>query len=130
MPSPEITEFQTYLDGLIEATRNGSVQWNMVNPTTYVWESGGLGKGARVNLQRLDRTVAVRAPGGAIVSKRMPSYIFQASERSEGEIIQRVFIESGQDEELNRKFDVLYEVIKSGLSTKGMEFLKSILPSH
>ena len=126
MPSPESGEFRTYLDELIEATRAGSVEWKPVNPTTYVWEAPGA-TGARLSIQRIDRTQPV-TEDGHIKLRRVSSYLFQAFEMLGPAVKQRLSIESDEEPDLNPKFETLYEIAKTGLSRKGLDFLRKILP--
>ena len=128
MPIPESQELQQYIDVLLEATRAGTVEWKAVNPTTFVWETAAEPR-ARVNLQRVEKNVFRRAVGETAPGSKV-SYVLQAFEVSGPISLQKlkVSVESADDPALNHKLHTLFEFIKSGVSRKGLEFLKEILP--
>ena len=127
MPSAESSELTNYLDQLIKATREGSIVWKSANPTTYFWERGDAMRGARLSLQRVDRNSPVRV-AGRLTMQKTSSYIFQAHEISEGALFLKVSIESADDPEFDERLKTLFDLIKTGLSRKGLDFLKEILP--
>jgi hypothetical protein len=129
MPGPESNELQTYLEEIIAATRQGSIQWESANPTTFVWDTGSAIKGARLSLQLVNRIIRPIGLGGAPGSpRRVPSYILQAFEMSNGVRNLKVSINGAEDESTNRKLETLYEFIKTGVSRKGLDFLKGLIP--
>jgi len=125
MPSLEITEFLSYIEQLTVATRSGSVEWTRVNPTTFTWDTIKPTP-ARLSLQRVDRRDRVVKAGRPMVitSKH---YVFQAVDPEEG--LQKLSISGADDPDVNQKLEALYDAISSGLSRKGLDFLKSLLPS-
>jgi hypothetical protein len=134
MPSPESNELQGknelqgYLDELIAATRKGSIQWVAANPTTFLWDTGAELRGARISLQRVDRTVPTTGIGGIRGMRRMAAYIFQAFEIEQGRLVLRVSVDSSEDESVGKKLETLFDFIKTGVSRKGLEFLKDLIP--
>jgi hypothetical protein len=127
MPRPEDTEFMEYVDQLIESTRSGKVEWRAANPSTVTWEA----EGARLSLQRLERTRPGRTPSGLMGVVKTVSYIFQAFEVGGGAVkrfIEKMSIESESNEPINRKLDTLYDVAKTAAARKGLDFLKGVLP--
>jgi len=120
MPSPESSQYKSYFDQLIEAVGNGSMVWEDANPTTFVWESKP--PAAKLSIQRLERTQAIG------VVKRIVTYLFQAYEVRSGQQVQRVSLNGAEDPDLNGQLENLFGAIKSEISRKRLEFLKSILP--
>jgi hypothetical protein len=127
MASPEAIELRGYLVNLINATREGTIQWRSVNPTTFVYETGTEEKGARLTLQRLERTVRT-VVGGRIVANKSFSYLLQAHEVIGGRMTLKVNIDGDDDDDANERLSSLFDIVKSGLSRKGLDFLKEILP--
>ncbi|MBI3477398.1 MAG: hypothetical protein HY010_16825 [Acidobacteria bacterium] len=122
--SDETSGLRAYVDELIAATNAGKINWKTVNPSTFVWEPGAP-KNARVSLQRVDRTT----PTGN-VTRREIFYLFQAFDSMEPNTSPVVSVESRKDGELQLRFATLFELIKTGLSQKNLDFLRSILPSN
>jgi hypothetical protein len=129
---------ETYLSDLMTATKAGKVNWKAVNPTTYVWETGAP-RNARLNLQRIDRMVPVSVVGGQVIVGGRPqpqqrivqqpqtSYVFQAFDMATPNL-PILNLESSSDPELNKRLTELFELVKSGVSQKTLDFLKSLLP--
>jgi len=132
MPEQESQELQSYLDGLISATREGSVQWTSVNPTTFIWQT----QNARLTLQRVEKATPIMVTGGRITQQRKVSYVFQAHElvkqQPSGAIAlqQRFSIEGSENEQLNHKLAELFDAIRSGIFRKGLDFLKQLPIKH
>jgi hypothetical protein len=139
MPNSESEGLQAYISDLVAATKAGKVNWKSVNPTTFVWETGSP-KNARVSLQRVDRVVQVALPiGGQIIiggratpqqrvtQQTQTSYVFQAFDGASPTAI--LNIDSSSDPELNKSLTDLFELVKTGISQKTLDFLKSILPT-
>lgn len=129
MSGPESKELQTYLEEIIAATRQGSIQWEAANPTTFVWDTGSLVKGARLSLQLVNRVIRPVGIGGITGSpRRIPSYILQAFQIDTGTRSLKVSINGSEDESTNKQLETLYEFIKTGVSRKGLDFLKDLIP--
>lgn len=127
MPNPEMSELQAYVDQLIEATHSGSVTWKAANPTTYVWDTAGTPKG-RLVLQRSERTHVQEDTKGHIRPVKVPFYQFQVLEITPRGSELRISIDSSEQQFMNSNLDNLYELIKTGVSRKGLAFLKDIIP--
>ena len=123
MGSPEGPEFQAYLDQLIESTRNGSMRWVEVNPTTFSWLVPSP-RQARLLLQRVERNVPTAVPGGRTTVTKKISYVFQAFDQNNP----RISVDSFENAELTKKLEVLFELIRSAAIRADLDFLKSILP--
>jgi hypothetical protein len=131
MSTPESQELQTRIDELIYGTRKGSFQWKAVNPTTYLWEKmdpvrGGMG--ARITLQRVQRSIVQKAiPGQPPSIVRESFFILQVFDMKPGIPQLPVLTVSGSsDPELNGKLQELFQLAASGFSQLGLEFLKSL----
>jgi hypothetical protein len=134
MPNSESEGIQAYLSDLITATKAGKVNWKTVNPSTFVWETGAP-RNARLSLQRVERTVQVPIAGQIVVGRpAMPrftqqqqtSFVFQAFEMGNPNPV--LNIDSSNDQELNKRLAELFDLVKTGISQKTLDFLKSILP--
>ena len=131
MPSNENPGLSNYADELMEATKAGKIEWKTVNPTTFVWETAS--PGARVSLQRVERVVPVTTlgPNGrpSITPRRDVFFLFQVFDLTRIPTnAPIVTADSSADAQLNQKFTALFDLIKSGISEKILEFLQSILP--
>ena len=130
MPTPEHGELQDYIGQLLEATRSGLIQWKAANPTTFTWDSPnspGTPRG-RLALQRLERTeVGLDQQNRAKVNK-IPYYIFQAFELEGSSYVQRININTSEDTTFHPLIEQLYELIRSGISRKALDFLKNVIP--
>jgi hypothetical protein len=122
MPIPETDELKAYLDQLIEAARTGLMVWVEINPTTFVWDSKA--PVGRLSLQRVERNQPTLEKGVAGI-KKSRSYLLQAFE---GLTVQRLSLSSSNNPELNSKLETLYEVVKTELTRRDLDFLKSLLP--
>src|ERR1700722_14560247 len=135
MTNTETQGMQGYISELIGATRDGKIALKAVNPTTFIWESGQ--PPARISLQRVERMAQVVVPGAAIAGRPQPprvvqmpqaSYIFQAWDLSSPNLPPVLNLDSPHGTELNQPLNELFELVKSGVSQKTLDFLKSILP--
>lgn len=127
MPRPEDAEFIEYVDKLIESTRSGTIEWKAVNPSTIVWETDG----ARLSLQRLERAKGTHNAAGRPIMVKIVSYIFQAFEvrgSAVKSLVEKMSVESDENDAINKKLDALYEAAKTATARKGLDFLKGILP--
>jgi hypothetical protein len=131
MTSSESEGLQAYISDLITATNAGKVNWRTVNPTTFIWETGPP-RNARVSLQRVDRVVQV-AVSQAVGPPRMAqqfqsSYVFQAFDgRTPTPVLS---VDTSGDPELTKRITELFELVKSSVSRKTLDFLRSILPGE
>lgn len=128
MLDPETEELLKIIDELIVATRKGDFQWRSVNPTTYVWD-GTVDRNtpARLSLQRIAQKQALDIAGMKIYPRNY--YIFQVSEISAQGTDLKLNISGAGEELLNDKLDRLYMLIVSGVTEKGVQFLKRIVPN-
>ncbi|HTZ72384.1 MAG TPA: hypothetical protein VMB47_00555 [Candidatus Aquilonibacter sp.] len=136
MPNAETQGLQGYISELVAATRDGKIAWKAVNPTTFIWESGQ--PPARISLQRVERMAQVAVPATAVPGRpmqpprvvQMPqaSYIFQAWDMSSPNAAPVLNLDSPYGTELNQPLNELFDLVKSGVSQKTLDFLKSILP--
>lgn len=134
MASVESEGLQKYLDEVIAATSAGKIPWKSVNPTTFVWETGN----AKVSLQRVERITQVsippvQLPGRPPLQQRMAqvasvSYVFQAFDMGRPNV-PILNLESSMDKALDQKLQDLFDLVKTGVSQKTLDFLRSILPS-
>lgn len=127
MPSFEKTEMMTYLDQLIEAARNGSMNWVEVNPTTYSWDTSNPVP-ARLTLQLIVQQAQTRQANGQVVSRNVKRYFFHALEMQPLGPKLRVAVNGADDTDLNDQLERLYEAVQATVSQEGINFLKSILP--
>lgn len=120
--SPEKAELRNYIEQLIEGTRSGSLEWNRANPSTYTWDSNATN--ARLVLQRSERMV-IRAR-----VEKIAFYIFQAFETTPtGTRRIMLSVDTSEDHDIQRPLEELYQTIRSGISRKGLDFLKRSIPS-
>lgn len=130
MEQNERQKMLAYIDDLMKATSDGRVIWKAVNPTTFVWESS-TPPNAKLNFQRVERVVgsvpAVVGGRQVMQQRKQNSYFFQAFDLAEPSTA-ILSVDSSDDSELNQKFNALFELIKTGISEKSLEFLRRILP--
>lgn len=130
MSYPENEEFEKIIDGMILATRRGDFQWRSVNPSTYVWD--GVSRAAapaRLTLQRVSQKSEYEI-GGLKMPSTTTYFILQVSEITpQGVPEVRLNISGAGEEALNTKLRELYKLILSGITEKGLQFLKDILPN-
>jgi hypothetical protein len=111
MQPEQAAEFLKYIGNIIGATQNGSMNWEAVNPTTFVWKKGA-GLHTRIVLQRTSNT-------GSIV------YTFQGIDSSNSVQINQSAVHTS---ELGAMLSSLFVEIRKSLDQKGLDFLKSIVP--
>ena len=124
MLNPKNVEYKAYFEQLIDATRSGSIIWEEVNPTTFVWESREPHPG-KFTLQRLEQKQQI-VENGIQTRKTTVVYLLQASDLTSPR--PRLSITGAQDEGLNTQLDALYELIKSQELRRNLDFLTSLLP--
>lgn len=133
MPQSEHKGLSTYIDDVYEATLAGRIAWKAVNPTTFVWETA-TPKPAKLSLQRVDRIVNT---GATVISqgRRVPQqrketiYLFQVFDLTEAGAATPILNIGGADEaDLNQRLQKLFDLVKTGVSERSLEFLRSILP--
>jgi len=132
MANPERAELQKTVDELTSATRKGSFQWRAANPTTYVWEkrSEHPGTGARITLQRVEQNTLRKVSGIAVPGQRV-FVILQVHETSPlGQPLLKLNVSGADDPEINAKLEDLFQLISSGVSEEGIDFLKSLLEAR
>lgn len=117
------------LDGLVEATRKGTISWKPVNPTTYVWErSERVGKpAARMVLQILENWIRIKNKEGASEDVKRRFAILQVIETRSNAETPRLSADGRAVKEFNDRLVRLYDIVESGVSEKGIDFLKGIL---
>lgn len=126
MASPEFSEFIDYGNKLLDATRSGDIDWTKANPTTFVWEVKSP-KRARVTLQQVDRRERDQATRAL---KTTRAYVFNVHDLATGAVAnQRLSVSGTDDPEVNEILKTLFETIASGVTRKGLDFLKSVIPS-
>jgi len=125
MPSVKHEALADYIDELVKATEQGKIDWNAVNPTTFVWETTAP-RNARVSLQRVERTVSVRV-GSVNIPQKAISYLFQVVDLKQP-TPPILIVDTAEDNSLKEKLAALFNLMKTGISDKTLEFLKSILP--
>ncbi len=118
MSSSETAELLGYVDQLVRTTRDGLIQWQRPNPTTFSWSTQGPPIGAVV-IQRVER-------------RRLPTmppedYVLQVLDPQYG-TSPRVMLEGEKDRVVFEKLKELYETIASSISRKNLDFFRSILP--
>ena len=124
MPSPEIEKLLKYIDDLIVLTRQGTFQWDPINPTTYVWlKPPADDHGARISLQRI-----VKSSTGTLRGLPSVHYILQVSELAgAAHIVDKLNVSGEKTPEVNEKLKALFALIRSGLSEQGLDYLGNIL---
>jgi hypothetical protein len=125
MDSAEIQALGTMVDDLIASTRRGSFVWAPVNPSTYVWEQPRTATSApaRMTLQLVERIVKDRIG----VNTKKDVVILQVSELSPPTPVVRLKIDGSEIPDLNSKLLDLFKIAGSGVTEKGLDFLKSLL---
>jgi hypothetical protein len=127
MPS-ESQELLVYVDELIKGTRDNVFQWKPVNPTTYFWEKTTIaGGGGRITLQRVEQNVQSVVAGRVAVSRRVFCILTAFEIRTGGVAVQKLSVSGAVDPALNKKLQELFDLIASGFSQQGLEFLKTLL---
>ena len=114
------------IDELIQATKSGAINWVLLNPTTYLWETSAP-KSARVTVQAATRPIPVRTPAGAGI-RQVKHYILQVLESTPPVQKTRLLLNGAEDDEINEQIGELYTVIEIKLSEESLGFLKSIIP--
>lgn len=123
MPSPEEQELETLISQLAQSTSIGLVPWKAANPTTFVFDRvTSTTAVARITLQRIDRQII--APTRMVKHE----YVFQAVEIRSGQTYQKLSVTSSGQPSLTGKLEQLYQLVSSGLSRQGLDFLKKIIP--
>lgn len=133
MPIPERAELERTVDELIAATRKGAFQWRPVNPSTYIWESpaSASAPGAKITLQRVERISARNTSAGTITitSTRKPNLRLDVHEFPEGIAapVLKLTVSGADDDPINVKLEELFQLISSGHSEEGLDFLKRLV---
>jgi hypothetical protein len=130
MPKPEMVLFLEYIDGLIAATRSGAMDWIRINPTTFIWDTA-TPTPARLSLQLVESRGGKVMRGGQVIRTTVRHFMFQAFDLTMMQTAperQRLAVNGADEPEANEKLQMLYDAISAGISQKGLEFLKSILP--
>jgi hypothetical protein len=129
MSLPNKQELLGYLDQVITATSEGKFEWKSVNPTTYVWDSGNPSH-ARLTLQKVAGRNAVA--GGRVLGT-INNYLLQVGtvEAVSGgrAYVQKLKLDGATDSETNEKLKELFRLVSSGISQKGINFLREVLAS-
>lgn len=125
MPNSESTELMRYVSELAHRTRDGGIEWTRVNPTTLIWDGTGTGGLAgRITLQLVEQRKLVRL-GAGVQNKKLIHYVFQVTDRGSGKALLSV---TGEDDSaLNNALEQLYDAAKSGVTRKGLDYLKGLL---
>lgn len=126
MPNEKYETLATYIDELIGATQQGKIEWKSVNPTTFIWETS-VPRNAKVSLQRVERLVNIKF-GSRTVQQKTTTYLFQVVDLNQP-IPPILIVDTADDQQLNEKLAALFELAKTGISEKTLNFLKSILPT-
>lgn len=127
MENPEMVEFLRYVDDLIAATSSGAIEWTRANPTTVIWETRSTAP-ARISLQLVDSLGRTTTADGRIIRKRERSYLLQLTDLRHTPPRQRLSVSGADEPAINERLRRLYDTAASGLSKKGLEFLREILP--
>lgn len=126
-----LNEFLPYIDRIISSTDRGEMKWERLNPTTFVWNAAPPNVG-RVVLQQVitSETIPVqRMPGIPIrqAVRQVTRILFQVIDDKN---IQRISVSSTDNDVLRDKLNMLYQTLSSGITSTGLDFLKSILPGQ
>lgn len=131
MGVPDVKELLQHINELISATRKGSISWTPVNPTTYVWERRSRAiemPGARMTLQRIERPARL-TPGNPLLQAKNSYVILQVHELPFlGPPDLKLSISGQNAVELNQQLQALFELIGSGISERGLDFFKNLIP--
>jgi hypothetical protein len=121
MAALEIQEFSKVIEQLQEATNAGSITWSKVNPSTFSWNSHD---GGRVTLQQVSRTVTEQRPGIGVRNREVRSFRFEVTNSSG---VPQLSVNTADTKEADPILQNLFNVITSGITRKGVDFLKSLL---
>lgn len=124
--SPEHIELQNYLERIQLLTEQGKIDWKRANPSTFTWTRRDGASRAKLTLQKVDRNVRIRTQAGQITTKNTRHYIFQVTEGQTA--AQMLTVNTSEDEGFAEIMGKLFETIQAGISRKGLDFLKNILP--
>lgn len=110
MQTEQRIEFIKYVDSIIEATQNGTMIWEVINPSTFVWKKTP-SLHTRIILQRL--------------SASPKAYTFQGIDSNNTAQINESSVVPA---DVGVALDSLFLAIRKKLDQKGLDFLKSVLP--
>lgn len=125
METNESKELFLYIDQIIKATQNGTIEWARANPTTFIWTVSQQ-KGARVIIQRVERASRTPDEAGRLVVKKSTTYVLHATDETG---VVKLNVNGEEDAEANNKLEELFNVLTKNISRKGLDFLKSLIPS-
>ena len=117
MPTNEPQDLSS-IDNIIDATKNGTIDWITANPTTYVWTPTSRSKVIVQRVQKTEWSTEQGRPGVRTIKR----YVFRAIE----DTIQKLLLNGADDEQINKKLETLYNAIAGSVTRKGLDFLKSI----
>lgn len=125
MPSAEMTEFAAYIDELTAATRAGNIEWSRANPSTFLWTVGPPTP-TRISLQQVEQPKIEVALDGKRVMGTTRKYVFTLTDMKSRQQVLSIKSEDGP--EISSKLRALFELIDSGVTRRGLDLLRSILP--
>jgi hypothetical protein len=123
-----LNELLPYIDQIISTTEKGEMNWQRLNPTTFVWNAAPPNAG-RIVLQQVITAEPMPVPRVPVqfrqTLRQVTKILFQVIDDKN---VQRISISSTDDEALRVRLDKLYQTLSSGITSAGLDFLKSILP--
>jgi len=125
MPLPDSANIQRYIQTLVVRTRRGDFIWKKVNPSTYIWDSAGAPM-ARLNLQRIPTTSSID-PTSPFKIRKNYFFILQALEITDSKVAEKLKIDGEIDEAVNDRLEGLFDLIQTGITEKGLDFLAQVI---
>ncbi len=119
MAAKVVDEYKILLADFIKGTREGSVEWVRVNPTTYAWENNR----GKVNIQRVEKKRAIMTSSGiSTVTDR--NYFLRAYDLNGDSIVS---VSSSEYSELEDELRSVFDLAAEAAASRGLKFLKGML---
>ncbi|WP_139351420.1 hypothetical protein [Rhodanobacter sp. B05] len=116
MPALDVETLNGVIDSMIKKINSGQMSWDRINTATFIHRS----ENGHIILQIVP--VMTRVAGGA--TARVNNYLFQAKDNG-GET--QLQVNSGELPSAKPVLEKLFDAINSGVTKKGLDFLKSII---
>jgi len=113
-------ELTKYIEQIISATEQGSMDWEKANPTTYVWITPDAKLQGRIVLQRIDKNELTREG-----MRRNKYFVLEAFDEYQK---LQISISGYLIKPINQTLGRLFDTVASANLNKGLSFLKTIVP--
>lgn len=120
MATLEIETFKKVVDEIISETRDGKITWNRLNPSTYSFSRTS----GRVTLQEASKNVRALIGPGRVGTREIKTHLFQVTDTAGAP---QLVVNSAETSEAKEILEKLFEAVASGVTKKGVDFLKSII---